>query len=577
MHRVPLKPGERGLVLLWLLAIAAYATLIRCLHLLDTDHYYIVSPDSYFFHWQAERALSGQDLAYSWHAGLTYPLAYTARVISLVAGMAPPEALTLAGKILPPTLGVVSVVLMYLAASRMYNWRVGLGAAFAWSVYADAWFGQVAGYLDRDGLTVLLLMAGVFLFHFSRRWHLRVMGKDIGWVAGALVVMGIEGLLTLEWVWVGAVLLLTVLLSYVILEALFNFLPYLLSVWNGRDGGSQATRRLLRGAVASFSRSNWRPLGLVLGVNVAIGLYYPGLSGILDTTAYYMGGTVAVAELVPMTTNDLLRPGLLIVPLLVGLYIGVTRHRKADLLCLGWFLSLVGLALFSSRILLLAAPATCLIAGVGLAWFLDLKSASKSPTVLGRGTQVMALPSGYVMKVCGTVLLLAMLLLISPRVARNFLSDRGAADQDWQAALSYMKHETPEDSVVMSWWDYGYWILDLGDRRSVVDNGLAGWDEERLDDIGLAYCTADPAVAAEVMRRYGAGYLVFSRVEGTLLEIPQRGLDDGRGDDKVTLDDLKESLYYQSLNGGFQSGGGLKRVYPAPGEESPGVVILALD
>jgi asparagine N-glycosylation enzyme membrane subunit Stt3 len=181
------------------------------------------------------------------------------------------------------------------------------------------------------------------------------------------------------------------------------------------------------------------------------------------------------------------------------------------------------------------------------------------------------------MKLCGTGLLLAILLLGTPWVAYKVAFDRNAANRDWQAALSYLKHETPEDSVVLSWWDYGYWILDMGDRRSVVDNGLSGWDEKRLDDVGLAYCTSDPAVAAEVMRRYGAEYLVFSRVEGTLSAIAQYGLGDERGDDEVMLDDLKESLYYQSLNGGFQSGGGLKRVYPSPEVKNPQVVILALE
>lgn len=577
MHRIEFKPGERAQAFLWLLAIGAYATMIRCLHLLDTDHFYILSADSYLFHWQAERALAGQDVPLTWHGGLTYPLAWATRVVSLITGMAPTEALMLAGKILPPALGVISVVVIYLAASRMYNWRVGLGAAFASSILVDAYFHQAAGYLDRDGLNVLLLMTGVFLFYFSRRWHLGMMGRDIGWVTGGLVVMGIEGLLILEWMWVGAALLLIVLVSYVILEALFDFLPYLSLVSRGNDGGTDAIRWFLTRAVASISRSSWRPLALVVGANVVIGLFYPGLSAVANLTAFAMGGKTAVAELVPLSMGDVPRYGLLIVPLLVGLYVGVTRHRKADLLCLGWFLSLFTLALFSNRILILAAPATCIIAGVGLAWFLDPKSASKSPTVLGRGAQVVMLPSRYVMRLCGTGLLLAILLLGTPWAAYHLAFDRNAANRDWQAALSYLKHETAEDSVVMSWWDYGYWILDMGDRRPVVDNGLYGWDEKRLEDVGLVYCTSDPAVAAEVMRRYGARYLVFSRVEGTLPAIAQYGLGDERGDDEVMLDDLKESLYYQSLNGGFQSGDGLKRVYPAPAVESPGVVILALD
>lgn len=42
---------------------------------------------------------------------------------------------------------------------------------------------------------------------------------------------------------------------------------------------------------------------------------------------------------------------------------------------------------------------------------------------------------------------------------------------DWLEALSWMRQNTPPGSVVFAWWDYGYWITALGDRRSLADNG----------------------------------------------------------------------------------------------------------
>lgn len=44
------------------------------------------------------------------------------------------------------------------------------------------------------------------------------------------------------------------------------------------------------------------------------------------------------------------------------------------------------------------------------------------------------------------------------------------ATQDWPLALEWLREETPEDSIVMSWWDYGYWIETLGERTTLVDN-----------------------------------------------------------------------------------------------------------
>jgi len=39
----------------------------------------------------------------------------------------------------------------------------------------------------------------------------------------------------------------------------------------------------------------------------------------------------------------------------------------------------------------------------------------------------------------------------------------------WLDALRWVRENTPEDSVVVSWWDYGYWISVVGQRASVAD------------------------------------------------------------------------------------------------------------
>ena len=46
----------------------------------------------------------------------------------------------------------------------------------------------------------------------------------------------------------------------------------------------------------------------------------------------------------------------------------------------------------------------------------------------------------------------------------------GIATDDWLAALEWLKNNTPQDAVIASWWDYGYWISTLGERKSLADN-----------------------------------------------------------------------------------------------------------
>lgn len=44
------------------------------------------------------------------------------------------------------------------------------------------------------------------------------------------------------------------------------------------------------------------------------------------------------------------------------------------------------------------------------------------------------------------------------------------ATNDWLDALSWIKQNTPEDSVIAAWWDYGYWIQTMSDRATIADN-----------------------------------------------------------------------------------------------------------
>ena len=45
-----------------------------------------------------------------------------------------------------------------------------------------------------------------------------------------------------------------------------------------------------------------------------------------------------------------------------------------------------------------------------------------------------------------------------------------APTNDWTDATNWIKGNTPSDSVIFSWWDYGYWIQTLGERATLADN-----------------------------------------------------------------------------------------------------------
>ena len=57
-----------------------------------------------------------------------------------------------------------------------------------------------------------------------------------------------------------------------------------------------------------------------------------------------------------------------------------------------------------------------------------------------------------------------------PPIILNGGSKFNGSFTDWNEAMNWIKNNTPEDSVVASWWDYGYWIQTKGERTSLADN-----------------------------------------------------------------------------------------------------------
>jgi len=52
---------------------------------------------------------------------------------------------------------------------------------------------------------------------------------------------------------------------------------------------------------------------------------------------------------------------------------------------------------------------------------------------------------------------------------------------DWPDAMQWLRENTPKDAVIASWWDYGYWISTLGERKTLADNStLLDWQIRKI-------------------------------------------------------------------------------------------------
>ena len=103
---------------------------------------------------------------------------------------------------------------------------------------------------------------------------------------------------------------------------------------------------------------------------------------------------------------------------------------------------------------------------------------------------------------------------------------------DWKDSLEWIKNNTPEDSVIVSWWDYGYWITTLSERSTLADNATINTD--KIQQIAKIFLNS-PDQSWEMLQKLDADYVVVF-VAGQKLniqsEIPLYTLSGGGDESK---------------------------------------------
>jgi len=95
------------------------------------------------------------------------------------------------------------------------------------------------------------------------------------------------------------------------------------------------------------------------------------------------------------------------------------------------------------------------------------------------------------------------------------IPSEGTKYQDWFEALAWIHDNTPESAVVMAWWDYGYWIMSLANRKTLADNGTGNTTQIAM--IAQMYMRNE-TTAIPMMQKYGVSYAVvfvtYARTQG---------------------------------------------------------------
>jgi len=76
---------------------------------------------------------------------------------------------------------------------------------------------------------------------------------------------------------------------------------------------------------------------------------------------------------------------------------------------------------------------------------------------------------------------------------------------DWLHAMEWIKMNTPENAVIASWWDYGYWITTLSDRTTLVDNATLG--TKQIKKMATMFMSS-PNDSWQILKEMNADYVV---------------------------------------------------------------------
>ena len=143
-----------------------------------------------------------------------------------------------------------------------------------------------------------------------------------------------------------------------------------------------------------------------------------------------------------------------------------------------------------------------------------------------------------------------------PTIINGGTSNRITAT-DWIDTLEWIKNNTPENSVVASWWDYGYWIQTKSDRATLADNStLSTHVITKIAKILLD----NPSDGWKSLRNMGADYFVIF-ISGQRITVD--GNDDqplyvlrGGGDEskkqwfmRIANEPLEKYLYSDGISG----------------------------
>ncbi len=492
------------------------------------------------------------------------------------------RAVEMAGALVPPVLGAGSIVILYLLAKKLFDKRVALLSAFLLAADPLHIARTHFGCPDHDVLESLLILGAVLLLAYA----LTEKDRKVWFGASAGVLLAATA-----YTWLGTPIYMGAILIYATIQAALDLrdgssskettaplmvafgvaLLLLLPFWDESwlvpsffgSLGALATLAFLYFLSRLFVAKKVAWLAFVPAVAIAgyaalilsyttattqevHSLFWKGLN-------YFFGGGIAresILEASPIyEVFDLVSftgLGFAFSLLGLGVLMGHTwrSHLPKDLvLFLVWAVFTLVLTVFQARFFYLFSVAGSILIALIFFWTFDRARTSERVDPLA----VKAL----------SLALLAFLLLPNVVGLVGIAKDRPEVAGDWLETLDWLEENTPategfETPVqageygVLSWWDYGNWILQQSRRPVVANNFQAGATEA-----AKFFLSEDEEVALAMTKARKVRYIitdhkmVYSKLPSVVRwtgEDPEGYIAIFSGPDLVTFEHTKRFL-----------------------------------
>ena len=200
----------------------------------------------------------------------------------------------------------------------------------------------------------------------------------------------------------------------------------------------------------------------------------------------------------------------------LGIFFCFKRLKASDILMMTFLLTLFYFTGSMIRIILLFAPAAALIGAYGLVNVLKIFGSfigEKRITPIRKRRRQLRKSVGnsevFTVYVLVGFLCLAQVLHATD-ISINQLSYSqmviGGEYHDWEEALVWMNNNIDGTDVVVSWWDYGYWLTPVGNVTTVNDNNTH--NSKRIGLVGMAFMQTDEINSAKILRELEADYIL---------------------------------------------------------------------